>query len=481
MHNTIFYVNDIDSTLRIDGNFDLGTTSTLNVATLASVEITGSFVFGSTSESTVGLDDAILRMNGDGGQFLEVGGEDLGVDGAFSGNFGIGQLVIGRTQQRTSVELIDGFDNGNRGSTGREVLYLYGQGGPDGLRILNDSALILNGLDVYTWDAATSAMVHLNSLFGEGDLRIEYDDGYIQLVPLDFQWDNIGGGDFAVPGNWSDDLLPLASDSAIWNLGSFAGYTVQFGSNVATDAAIVKNDTVTFDLHGYQYTGAALHATAGLVVGQSEFDNASLTLRNGTFAGRNAWIGAASGGSGTLTVEADARVILNEELVFGEGNSTLNLGAGGTVAVGTSSAEVPAGTLQVYADGLLAGTGTVIGDVLNDGLVRPGLSAGIITVDGDYTQTETATLELEHAGTTAGESHDQLAVSGEAILDGLVEITLADEFAPDARRHFHRPDLRLRRRQLREVRRIASGRRSWPCDRSSSRIASTWPSSSPAT
>ena len=125
-----------------------------------------------------------------------------------------------------------------------------------------------------------------------------------------------------------------------------------------------------------------MHATAALVVGQSEFDNGSLTLRNGTFAGRNAFIGAASGGSGTLTVEADARVKLDEGLVFGEGGSALDLSPGGTVAVGTGPAEVAPGTLHLYEDGELAGDGTVVGDVINEGHVRPGQTTGIIAVEG---------------------------------------------------------------------------------------------------
>ena len=88
-------------------------------------------------------------------------------------------------------------------------MYLYGLGGPAGLRILNDSALVLNGINVYAFDPLAGTQVHLNSLFGPGDLRIPYDDGFLQLVPLDFQWTNNAGGDFNLGTNWSDGLVPL--------------------------------------------------------------------------------------------------------------------------------------------------------------------------------------------------------------------------------------------------------------------------------
>ena len=142
---------------------------------------------------------------------------------------------------------MDVINNGNRGGGGEaEALYLFGLGGPAGLRIFNNSALVLNGINVYAWDPVAGSQVHLNSLFNPGDLRIPYDDGFLQLAPLDFQWDNNAGGDFNLGGNWSDGLVPLGSDSAIWNLGSVAGYTVQFGTNVATDSTIIKSDRVTY-------------------------------------------------------------------------------------------------------------------------------------------------------------------------------------------------------------------------------------------
>lgn len=80
-------------------------------------------------------------------------GEDLGVDGALSGNFGIGQLIIRELAQPTSVDLIDVIDNGNRVGPAVEALYLFGLGGPNGLRITNNSSIVLNGIHVCAFDS----------------------------------------------------------------------------------------------------------------------------------------------------------------------------------------------------------------------------------------------------------------------------------------------------------------------------------------
>ena len=228
---------------------------------------------------------------------------------------------------------------------------------------------MLNGINVYAFDALTTQMVHLNNLFGPGDLRIPFDDGFLQLVPLDFQWGNNLGGDFNIQSNWSDNFVPLGSDSAIWNLGSAVGYTVQFGTNVATDSAIIKTDTVTYDLGGFTYTNAALNATTAIVVGQDPTDHADLTVTNGTLAGPRARIASAAGSSGLLTVNGGG-VLDVDELSFGLGDGVVDVATGGEVIIDT----LDVGTVGKFnvTDGVA--------------LVGSGSTAGLLA--GSYTQTD---------------------------------------------------------------------------------------------
>ena len=78
----------------------------------------------------------------------------------------------------------------------------------------------------------------------------------------------------------------------------------------------------------------------------------------------------------------------------------------------------------------LSGTGTIQADLTNAGTVSPGLSPGIIAIDGNYTQESTGTLEIEIGGTTPGTEYDQLVVKGTASMAGTLNVSLIDEFSP---------------------------------------------------
>ena len=62
---------------------------------------------------------------------------------------------------------------------------------------------------------------------------------------------------------------------------------------------------------------------------------------------------------------------------------------------------------------MLEGTGVVNANVTNAGQVIPGGTgaAGILTINGNYTQTATGALDIDIGGTTAGSQYGQLAVS----------------------------------------------------------------------
>jgi hypothetical protein len=180
-NNTTFNINDVTSNVVIGGSLLLDSPAAFNVATGGGVSVAGNFSFAITDETAFQSDDGILTMNGTGTfgnpQFLEVGGQDLGLPGtdfgaaadAFdpfvaigdNGNFNLGKLVVGVDgQPATVVELIDAIDNGNRLSP--EALYLPGLGG-DGLEIFGGSSLNIESINVYAF--LDGEWVHLNSLF----------------------------------------------------------------------------------------------------------------------------------------------------------------------------------------------------------------------------------------------------------------------------------------------------------------------------
>ena len=82
---------------------------------------------------------------------------------------------------------------------------------------------------------------------------------------------------------------------------------------------------------------------------------------------------------------------------------------------------------MVNAGGLLGGNGSLVGNVLNRGIVSPGNSPGTLTVTGNYTQTAGGTLRLEVAGLSAT-AHDLLAINGIANLSGTLQVIRLNNF-----------------------------------------------------
>jgi len=97
--------------------------------------------------------------------------------------------------------------------------------------------------------------------------------------------------------------------------------------------------------------------------------------------------------------------------------SGITTGNDGATVVILGTANV--GNLDVNWGGTLTGSGTVNGLLIkNNGLVAPGSSPGILTLNADYEQSATGVLEIEVAGTVPGDEHDQLLVNGNASLAG---------------------------------------------------------------
>ena len=114
----------------------------------------------------------------------------------------------------------------------------------------------------------------------------------------------------------------------------------------------------------------------------------------------------------TFTLSGDLHV---QGLLSGE-NGIINLQDGKTLFVESITAA------RSLFGGTLSGNLHVVGGVISTARTIPGLSAGEISIDGDFTQTETGTLEIEIFGTEAGSEYDQLNVNGTATLGGTLHI-----------------------------------------------------------
>jgi subtilase-type serine protease len=84
--------------------------------------------------------------------------------------------------------------------------------------------------------------------------------------------------------------------------------------------------------------------------------------------------------------------------------------------------------VTVASNGVLGGEGTIVGNLVNLGTVKPGDAPGVMTVTGDYTQPSGGTLEIMLGGTTPGTQYSQLLVDGEATLTSELDLTLVNGF-----------------------------------------------------
>ena len=88
--------------------------------------------------------------------------------------------------------------------------------------------------------------------------------------------------------------------------------------------------------------------------------------------------------------------------------------------------------------GRLTGTGTITGDVANNGTIAPGLSAGSLTIAGDLTLGTSSKFEFEIGGPTQGTQYDFVTEAGVAPLNlkGLLSLNLINGFVPTTSQTF---------------------------------------------
>jgi T5SS/PEP-CTERM-associated repeat protein len=218
-------------------------------------------------------------------------------------------------------------------------------------------------------------------------------------------------------------------------IGGFGDGTlkVEDGGHVITPQLIIgRSDTG----EGEVIVNSAFISTTGLEIGVVR-PGISLegTLTVTGAPGREGIVESAgkaiigSGGKVTAGDDGSFQVRNNELVVDGE----LRVTARGIVGVGTAASR---GAVRVSPGGTLSGNGRIFGNVVVSGgtnnftgVVGPGSSPGILTVEGEFTHEPIGLLVIEIGGTAPGQ-FDVLNVIGNASIAGDLELAFIDGFAP---------------------------------------------------
>lgn len=131
----------------------------------------------------------------------------------------------------------------------------------------------------------------------------------------------------------------------------------------------------------------------------------------------------------TITREANVR-FLTDVFIAGQINNY-----GTMEVIDTRSLFLSNASGINHQGGMLLGNGTVntpTKSFSNDGNMRPGSPAGVMRITGSYVQSRAGKLTIMLAGQTLAAQHSRLEVSSNAVLDGVLELELANGFHASA-------------------------------------------------
>jgi hypothetical protein len=324
----------------------------------------------------------------------------------------------------------------------------------DSLRVTgaSDPELILEGGRV----DATEILVQDSGLLRVGS------DAWL-LAFGDF---TVDGGDFFV--NDGGEFGLIGPEAIVQNGGNFVHSPAEF---------VLGGDTFRVESDGLAQFAGALRITGGgalrvdgagssvVIAADSTWatvtQDATVELLHGgalIIAGDLRLSDGTNGADATLTIDgAGSSLTQTGGSLFigdGSGSAVVNLGDGGALVADVGVNLNATGQLNLQPGGLLdAETVDVNGGAFNflggelrfntfdtnlvnaNGTVAPGRSVGDADVVGNYTQQAAATLDVQIGGILPGQ-WDRLDVSGNAILDGVLEVSLVDGFVPVAGNSF---------------------------------------------
>ena len=235
-----------------------------------------------------------------------------------------------------------------------------------------------------------------------------------------YAWKLSGLGDWNSQQSWKPVTGPGTLPNSTGHMAQF-GNSIQASSTVTVDQSVTVN-RIEFDSPDNSYVIAGL-GKVNLAGDSSGPTDPSIEVSSGSHVFQAA-----------VNLKADTAVTVTSGDLSFDGQVDLMgsaLSLSGNTQLNHSVVDTVGGGSVTLLSGDITGEGTFSSAVNNQSAtVAPGNSPGVLTIDGDYTQGSGGTLAIEIAGSTPGEQHDRLVVSGQAHLAGTLDVTLTESFTP---------------------------------------------------
>ncbi len=221
---------------------------------------------------------------------------------------------------------------------------------------------------------------------------------------------NMQNADATFPGTFNTDSTSIDLDASdlIAGVTNTAGHTIRVLDSSISGSIL---NSGTLDVQGASSFPAFL-SNGGLI-----------TIQNGLLL---------SGGDtgqlnyGVIRVLGGTFVVNQTPAGYFSNTDTLKVYPGATL-------QVTGGTFRNETAGVLAGGGTL--DMsgttfINNGTINPGASPGLLNITGNVSFGSTAVLNMELGGLAAGTQYDAIQISGDAVLNGTINLSLVNGFFP---------------------------------------------------
>ena len=333
-------------------------------------------------------------------------------------------------------------DFNNKGTVNVEAGTLGLRGGVSDGGIFNiTSGKTLSFNHIYTLSNGTKINGNGNLTVGSAIVELKVSEGATIANTVKLTLDGIGG-EFRVDGDWT---LPTTTN---WTSGTFKSTGIltnsgnlnlidgsPTGSARKLDGQLKNTGNIFHDRGGLDILDAAIFNNSGNYEAKA-LSGSSIGIYasgNGTFNNSGTYTKTLSGGNSigatfnnTGTVEARSGTI-DFTKSYTHNNANLILRGGNFIF--RRALTINGGSIEGNGSIDVKDIGTT-----NSGLLNPRLAGntefGRLTINSNYTETSSASINIQLGGNIAGTNFDQVDINGTATFDGKLNVSLLNNFTP---------------------------------------------------